>query len=779
MRRDTSASMAIDSLEPRRLLAFGDLDLTFSAGGYHVAEPPAVSVVQPHRAMITLADASIFSGGVDHLMVRRPDGSLDTAFDGDGIKNIRGTTVALAETPDGKLLQLRTDPLPSLGEGKVVLSRFNRDGTPDLTFGVNGSVINDTGLELPSFTFNLAVRADGSPLVVQALIFHRDFQLFPSTITRYTPAGALDATFGLDGRMTLDLPAPSGIADATGERVTDLALAPDGSILLAGQTIAWQYRRDPYLTDWQYFLQGFSAFAAKLSPTGQLDATFGGGGFVRTSHIGLPVSLTTPRLVRMDDGAVVLGCTINRRLSLIEFDATGATTNTLRTSGTLDLSDITSIQKLPGDRLLIFGGGRLLAAKRAAPGVFADTAVIDPRLPFPSDLADSAGTLRSTAVTAAGRILVGGDANVFSADGSATRYDLVRLDAGSPTDPRPDDLPNARSSSLAFDLQQNLHVVWSDVDDRTLKYKRRDITGRWSSPLTLDDTPFAGQYLSLTVDASGRALVAYFVGQTGDLRFLQQRFATAGSAWRGTAIDTKGSVGLYPSIRMGSDDQPWIAYYHRTLGDLRLANRDANGAWTIQTVDSVGDVGRDASLLANPDTGKWSIASTRADGAVRLAERPTKGKGAWILQTLATGGGASHVGLAYDLLPNQTAHDTVVAYYDAGPADVVLLRRAAGSSVFSSTRLASAGTQGQYAAIATGASYRDTRLFWYDRTRGALRAGWDKNWSSYPYTPFEDTTRTILGYGRYLSIASTSLPGRTFTLAYLDAPNGQLLVRTV
>jgi len=111
---------------------------------------------------------------------------------------------------DGKIVVAGTTPL-----GSGYLARLDPDGTPDLSFGIRGVMVEhqSTGF------FALALGPNGSI-----------FALSKFTVARYEFDGRLDRSFGTDGFAPF-----SKITDPT-----DLVLLPDGRILVAGdESIKW------------------------------------------------------------------------------------------------------------------------------------------------------------------------------------------------------------------------------------------------------------------------------------------------------------------------------------------------------------------------------------------------------------------------------------------------------------------------------------------------------------------------------------------------------------
>jgi len=59
-------------------------------------------------------------------------------------------------------------------------------------------------------------------------------------------------------------------------------------------------------------------------------------------------------------------------------------------------------------------------------------------------------------------------------------------------------------------------------------------------------------------------------------------------------------VGSYAQLAFDSADQPWIAYYDATNGNLKVAHY-TGAAWEKIVVDSGGDVGTWVDITVSPD----------------------------------------------------------------------------------------------------------------------------------------------------------------------------------
>ena len=111
-----------------------------------------------------------------------------------------------------------------------VVTRYNTDGTLDITFGNGGKVRTDfPGLAaVPS---SVVIQPDGK-IVVAGGAFPLFTFLGNFEVVRYNPNGSLDKSFGDGGIVTTIFP-------GQGSYASDVALQSDGKIIAAGTV----YRR--------------------------------------------------------------------------------------------------------------------------------------------------------------------------------------------------------------------------------------------------------------------------------------------------------------------------------------------------------------------------------------------------------------------------------------------------------------------------------------------------------------------------------------------------------
>jgi uncharacterized delta-60 repeat protein len=148
----------------------------------------------------------------------------------------------LARQPDGKALGVG-----GAGGGNALVFRLGLDGALDRSFNSDGlRTIDSGGSEV---ALDAAVQADGKIVVVGSTSVGAD-----AAVYRLSPDGSLDSSFHGNGARGID----SGGA----EIAFDVAIQPDGKIVVVGSTTA----------------DGGEAAVYRLNPDGSLDSTFAGDG---------------------------------------------------------------------------------------------------------------------------------------------------------------------------------------------------------------------------------------------------------------------------------------------------------------------------------------------------------------------------------------------------------------------------------------------------------------------------------------------------------------------
>jgi uncharacterized delta-60 repeat protein len=253
----------------------GTLDDTFSENGklrtgFEDRSAPGSDVaIQPDGKIVVVGRVARPSppGAGRFAVVRyKPNGVLDDTFGGDGkVKTrigARADVSSVAIQSDGKIVVAGSTSKPRFGRSMFALARYDPDGTLDDTFSENGKLGTGFGGqpgEGGAGADGVAVQPDGKIVAAGGLFI--DDNTIKFALARYTPAGALDDSFGGDGKVTTGF----------GDRVAfaeDVAVQPDNRIVAAGQL-----RLPPF---------GRRFALARYTPAGALDDAFGGDGKVTT-----------------------------------------------------------------------------------------------------------------------------------------------------------------------------------------------------------------------------------------------------------------------------------------------------------------------------------------------------------------------------------------------------------------------------------------------------------------------------------------------------------------
>lgn len=252
----------VDPLEPRTLLSVS-LDPSFGTNGVSPADfggasDEAFAVACLPGGKLLVAGRAQQGFGMDFALSRYDaDGSLDESFGTQGrvvhdLGSDGDAPFAMLVQSDGRIV-LAGQMIGPDGSYDFALARYLADGTVDSSFGQAGvSRIDFAG----SFdqAFAVAQQADGM-LVVGGV--GTQGYTFEFALARVDQDGALDTTFGDQGRSMMSVGSGGGAAYA-------MALH-DGKIILGG---------------YSYGLLGSDMALARFNADGSPDATFGDRGLV-------------------------------------------------------------------------------------------------------------------------------------------------------------------------------------------------------------------------------------------------------------------------------------------------------------------------------------------------------------------------------------------------------------------------------------------------------------------------------------------------------------------
>lgn len=252
-----------------RHLADGSIDTSFGSGGKVVTDlfnsgEQALDIAIQTDGRILIA--GYFDNGNDNgaCVIRyTTEGDLDPSFGSNGLVTYdqpgfdeKGSGIAIQ--PDGKVIMVGSTTVN--GTSDVLLVRFETDGSPDSTFGGNGTVVTDIEA-MDDYGEKLALQ-DNLNIVVAAT--SRLSSGFAMVAMRFLPDGQLDTDFDGDGLAVA--PFSSGSEQARG-----IAIQTDQKLILAGNTFNGT---------------NFDLALARFSTNGATDNSFDGDGLVETDLAG-------------------------------------------------------------------------------------------------------------------------------------------------------------------------------------------------------------------------------------------------------------------------------------------------------------------------------------------------------------------------------------------------------------------------------------------------------------------------------------------------------------
>lgn len=223
-----------------RFNANGSLDSSFGSGGAEVLDfglPFAVAqgvAVQPDGQIVFAGHEqgsttfAFFNGLVGRL---NSTGSLDTSFAGSGVVTYHqpggGYTSlnAVALQNDGKIVAAGADA----GGPNAVFLRLNSDGALDSSFGSGGVTTLSSGTFTSTPVGANGVGIAGGGRIVGAGAVQLNGTDFRAGLWATSAAGAPDSSFGSGGI----------VEQPTGVEACALAVAPDGSLVAVGDSVAF------------------------------------------------------------------------------------------------------------------------------------------------------------------------------------------------------------------------------------------------------------------------------------------------------------------------------------------------------------------------------------------------------------------------------------------------------------------------------------------------------------------------------------------------------------
>ncbi len=340
-------------MEDRTLLSAGALDPTYEngriTGGARFIDVSG-ELVQPDQKVVVVGTGYDAVQPVTHqddrIVLARfnVDGSPDSTFGIGGIVTSRywwdsyaTSAYAAALQPDGKILVAG-----SVAGSVSAIARYNNDGSLDTSFGNGGWVLP------PEETYGfmrsaqtVGVQSDGKIVITGPSTYNT------IPLARYNADGSPDSEFGVGGIQLVYV--------EEGAQIKALGFEPDGKIVVAGRVGS----------------DAYDFLVARFNVDGSLDQTFGGSGF-RCADFG-GGSDDANALVIQPDGKILVGGTTRERLpwelgdpdfAMTRFNVDGGLDETFGTFGlvTTDFGSASVLSNDYANALVIDRDGKILLA---------------------------------------------------------------------------------------------------------------------------------------------------------------------------------------------------------------------------------------------------------------------------------------------------------------------------------------------------------------------------------------------------------------------------------
>lgn len=257
-----------------RLTLAGNLDTTFDSDGLKVFNiglvneaVDAITIDQMDRIVVAGVTVTNPSAAEQDVFVARltPAGELDSTFDTDGTQTIHlgpfNVTFCVEVDSLGRVIVGTTGTDGS--SNFLAAIRFTSTGAFDMSFDGDGIATIDLS---PIAEWISGIAVDSQDRVIISGASYKTYYSTDCALVRLTNNGTLDTTFNGNGKVIFDYGAVYDHSDTT----VDVAVDNAGRILVGG--VASTNNRNDYAV-------------ARLTDTGGLDPSFGGGG-ITTFHFG-------------------------------------------------------------------------------------------------------------------------------------------------------------------------------------------------------------------------------------------------------------------------------------------------------------------------------------------------------------------------------------------------------------------------------------------------------------------------------------------------------------
>lgn len=308
-----------------------------------MANPKPIFLNLNGKVTATLPTISFFGGfeiqtdgkmilAKDTELVRfKSDGTFDANFGDDGIAYAKYGANSFALALNDKILVTGV-----AGDGSrqdTVITRLNKDGKIDATFGTNGVIITDLNSNSFEHIRNILVQPDGKFVVVGSILLNKKET---AVIARFNQDGSLDQSFGGDGIVV------NKVGDTSW--FSSVQLQADGNILASG------------VSDYDFVVTRFLS-------NGNIDTSFNGNGTVTTNFRGSSIDINYSIAVHGDGKIVAIGESDNF-LAIARYNKDGSLDTNFSSDGIvrLNLNSENLFSKDTGKKVSIQPDGKILVA---------------------------------------------------------------------------------------------------------------------------------------------------------------------------------------------------------------------------------------------------------------------------------------------------------------------------------------------------------------------------------------------------------------------------------
>jgi uncharacterized delta-60 repeat protein len=334
-------------------------------------------------------------------------GDIDSTFASNGyhqfwVNEYESVLWALTQFPDGRLVAAGYDKdYRDGGHGtRLLVARFTSAGREDLSFGVHGTVVTGFPSVQEAQARSVAVQTDGK-IVIGGL--QRSGGSYDSLLVRYNANGSLDTSFGVGGKVTMDL--------GNWDGVYALGIQTDGRIVaVAGVGNAE--------------LSPVAMTVVRLHANGAVDTSFDLDGKAYFALEGKPAD----KLVLLPSGRIVVAGTDSWHHGTVirQLTATGTPDASFGSSGLAVVPGLTTEEVLLGAGGKIYLVGRRWGDHHAAVVRLNSNGTVDHSFGSAGlSLGHPGLHVTSGAVLFDGGIAIAGLFNPF--DGGGRRYGVVRF----------------------------------------------------------------------------------------------------------------------------------------------------------------------------------------------------------------------------------------------------------------------------------------------------------------------------------------------------------------